>query len=208
MKSNEQIKVCKLCFKEIRDEDLFNLVHNNNTVCQQCYKEIKPIFQKFNIDGYQGLSIYRYSEKIQSLIYQFKGCFDYELKDLFLERFSRELTLRYKGYVVVPIPSYEKDDEVRGFNHVEEMFKILKLPTLKIISKTKKVKQADRNKMERKNIGQYLVLKEKRDLSNTKVLLVDDVFTTGSTMKACIKLIEKLNPKKIKVLVISKTENH
>ena len=34
--------------------------------------------------SYSAISIYRYDEKIQSLLYQFKGCFDYELFDVFL----------------------------------------------------------------------------------------------------------------------------
>ena len=107
---------------------------------------------------------------------------------------------------MVPVPSYKQDDEIREFNHVEEMFKILNLPIRKMIVKTKKVKQATSTSNKRKEIGKHLVLVDNSDLSKYKILLVDDVYTTGSTMKACIRLIEKLHPKKIEVLVMSKTE--
>ena len=106
---------------------------------------------------------------------------------------------------MVPVPSFEGDDQIREFNHVEVMFKTLKLPMRKIITKTKKVKQANRTSEKRKQIKQYLEIVDKTSLEGKKVLLVDDVFTTGSTMKACIELLETLHPKTIKVLVMSKT---
>ena len=207
MRSNLPTKVCKICFHEIRDNTLFNLTHAQADVCPRCFQEIKMCFFKFKVLGYNAISIYRYDEKVQSLLYQFKGCFDFELLNLFFERFSRELSVRYKGYIIVPVPSYKKDDEIREFNHVEEMFKILNLPIRKMLAKTKKVKQATSSVEQRKNIDKHLVLIDQSDLSKYKILLVDDVYTTGSTMKACIRLIEKLHPKKIEVLVMSKTDN-
>ena len=206
MRLNLPTKVCKICFKEIGDKSLLNLTHKDIDVCDRCFQEIKMRFFKFQVLGYNAISIYRYDDKVQSLLYQFKGCFDYELFNVFFERFSRELSLRYRGYVIVPVPSYKQDDEIREFNHVEEMFKILNLSIRKMIVKTKKVKQATSTSNKRKEIGKHLVLVDNSDLSKYKILLVDDVFTTGSTMKACIRLIEKLHPKKIEVLVMSKTE--
>lgn len=206
MKLNSPTKVCKICFKEIEDKTLFNVTHKDADVCNRCFQEIKMRFFKFQVLGYDAISIYRYDDKVQSLLYQFKGCFDYELLNVFFERFSRELSVRYRGYVMVPVPSYKQDDEIREFNHVEEVFKILNLPIRKMIIKTKKVKQATSKSHKRKDIAKHLVLIDNSDLSKYKILLVDDVYTTGSTMKACIKLIEKLHPKKIEVLVMSKTE--
>ena len=206
-RSNSPTKVCKICFKEIGENSLLNLTNKEIDICNRCFQEIKMHFFKFSVLGYNAISIYRYDEKVQALLYQFKGCFDFELFDVFFGRIYRELSLRYRGYVLMPVPSYKEDDEIRKFNHGEEMFKILKLPIRKMISKTKKVKQATSTSTKRKEIGKHLVLTDTSDLSNYKILLVDDVYTTGSTMKACIKLIEKLHPKKIEILVMSKTEN-
>lgn len=106
---------------------------------------------------------------------------------------------------MIPIPSYIYDDEAREFNHVIEMFNCLGLPMKKILIKTHKFKQALNNSSKRKEISKHLEVFGEHDLSGKKVLLVDDVYTTGSTMKAAIRLIEKLNPKSIEILVMSKT---
>ena len=205
MKLKELTRTCKLCFKEYEETDLIYVLNNKIDVCKYCYKDIKAKFNNFDVLGYKALSIYEYDEKIQALLYQLKGCFDIEIAHMFLERYRRELSLFYHGYVMVPIPSYFKDDQRREFNHVEEIFKPLKLPMLKLIMKTSSMKQASNTSNRRKDISKCLKLVNEEDLSKKKVLLVDDVYTTGSTMKAAVELIEKLHPKKIRVLVMSKT---
>ncbi len=138
-------------------------------------------------------------------IYQFKGCYDYELKNTFLEYFYFYLKLRFFNYVLLPAPSSEISDQKRGFNHAVEMYKILDLKMLNLISKTTDVKQADLSSKERENISQFLTIKNGELLTGKNVLIVDDVFTTGSTVKAMINLAKKYNPKRIKILVLCKT---
>ena len=110
----------------------------------------------------------------------------------------------FKGYEIIPAPSSKSSDKERGFNHVEEMFKNLHLKMNKCIHKTKQRKQADLTTKEREKIGQYLKI-DNVDLTRKKILLVDDVFTTGSTIKSMIKLVKEKGAKKIKVLLMSKT---
>ncbi|MBO4703262.1 MAG: ComF family protein [Bacilli bacterium] len=166
---------------------------------------MEPKFIGFSADGHKATSIYDYNPFIRKLIYQYKGCYDYELHKVFLDRYAKEIKLRYFDYVVIPIPSYKNEDEERGFNHVVETFKSLGINMFNIIEKTEKHKQAVSTFNQRKEVYKYLELNSHPDLSKKKVLIVDDVYTTGSTMKAAIHLVEKLNPKKIDVLVVAKT---
>ena len=200
----EPTKICKLCFKSFYPKDIVHIFNDIN-VCLNCFREIEPKFIEFKVGQYKAISIYEYGDKIKELLYQFKGCFDIEISDVFLGRYARELKLMYEGYLVVPVPSYYEDDEIREFNHVEEMFKFLKLPMRKVIVKTDKIKQADKHYNERQEIGNHLKLIGGEDLKNKKLLIVDDVYTTGSTVKAVISLLETLRPKTIKILVMSKT---
>ena len=152
MRLRRLMKICKLCFKEFYDDSIAHLFNKGLCFCKNCMKDIQGKFIKFDIDGVKALSIYDYDDRIQSLLYQFKGCFDVELRDIFLIRYYRELSLKYHGYIVVPIPSYFEDDEIREFNHVVEMFKLLKLRVLYLLRKTAPMKQATSKASQRKEI--------------------------------------------------------
>ena len=199
------IRNCLICFKKVNITDFCRLFNAEIPICQACQTEMEPKFIGFSVDGHKATSIYDYNPFIRKLIYQYKGCYDYELHKVFLDRYAKEIKLRYFDYVVIPIPSYKNEDEERGFNHVVETFKSLGINILNIIEKTEKHKQAVSTFNQRKEVYKYLELNSHPDLSKKKVLIVDDVYTTGSTMKAAIHLVEKLNPKKIDVLVVAKT---
>lgn len=198
--------ICKICFKPIESNSLHSLLVEP-TICHKCFNKFSPVFQKFRVDGVNALSIFNYDQTIQELLFQFKGCFDYELRTVFIEYFLSYLRFKYFGYVVIPAPSHVSHDEKRGFNHVVEIFKSLKLPILQIIKKNTEEKQSNLTAKERANIYKHLSIDNGHQIINKKVLLVDDVYTTGSTMKAMIKLVRQFNPKKIEVLVLSKTQN-
>ena len=153
------------------------------------------------------MSFYDYSEFIKKQIYLFKGCFDYEMKDVFLNLFIKELRIHYQSYKIIPVPSYKNDDETRGFNHVIEVFKQLGLDIYPVVEKTEHFKQAEKSAKDRQSIKKYLQLNSMKQLTKERVLIVDDIYTTGATMKAVINLVEKLNPKEIRVLVLAKTKN-
>ena len=173
-------------------------------ICHKCFLKFKPKLTPFIINNIHGYYIYNYDEEVQKNLYQFKGCFDIELAGVFLDYFRHFLFLKYFGYVLVPAPSAKEADEERGFNHVIEIFKTLKLKMLPCVHKTTNIKQSDLSASERANIKNHLIIDDV-DLTKKKILIVDDVYTTGSTVKAMIELIKSKNPKRIKVLVMSKT---
>ncbi|MCQ2742865.1 MAG: hypothetical protein MJ239_06200 [Bacilli bacterium] len=151
------------------------------------------------------MSLFPYDEVIRSHLFQFKGCFDYELGEIFLSRASAYLKILFHGYSIVPAPSFWLKDEKRGFNHVEKMFDVLGLPMIRAIIKTEDIKQSDLSSRERTTVSRRLAWIPGVDIKGKKILFVDDVYTTGSTVKACLKMIKDHHPKGIKVLVMSKT---
>lgn len=198
---------CKICFKKIGDFSLYNFIRKNNILCESCFSKFNAKFINFKIGGVKGTSIYEYSDYLKELMYKFKGCFDYELKDVFLFRYLSYLKLKYYGYYLVCAPSFHIDDEKRGFNHVRAIFQALKLKELNILKKKMAYKQSDQSFKSRKNIKDIIEIDKNTSLKDKKILLVDDIMTTGSTLLTCVELLRKHCARKIEILVIAKTKN-
>ena len=197
---------CKICFKKIGDYSLYNLVRKDNLLCEECFSKLQAKFISFKVGNVKGISIYEYTDYLKELIYKFKGCSDYELKDVFLYRYLTYLKLKYKGFYVIYVPSYHIDDERRGFNHVKAIFESLKLKELPILKKKIAHKQSDQTFKERRNIKDVITLDKNESLKGKKILIVDDIMTTGSTLLTSVELLKTLNPKKIEILVVAKTK--
>lgn len=197
--------ICKICFKPIQITSIATFLFKNLTVCEPCFDMFRPIYESFIFEGVSAYAAYHYDDFIKEKLYLLKGCHDYELKDIFFDRQQHLLRFKYAGYTIVPIPSWAPDDEARGFNHVEAIFSHLKLPMLKILFKTRKHKQSDLSYSKRLEVKNLFVIADV-DISKKNILLVDDVMTSGSSLRACLSLIKSKRPQKIKILLLSKTK--
>jgi len=168
-------------------------------------KELNPIFRRFVVQGTIAHYLYEYNDGIRSALFQLKGCYDIELSSIFFNYQSSFLHMKYRGFTMICAPSSPDSDYVRGFNHVVEMFRLIDLPIVSAINKTSPVKQADLDYEERQKIGDVLEWKCDVDIKGKKILLVDDVYTTGATIKACLHLVKQHHPRKVEILVMSKT---
>lgn len=54
------------------------------------------------------------------------------------------------------------------------------------------------------NVQGVYQLKNKEQLEGKKILLIDDIYTTGSTVKECAKVLQQVSAKKIDVFTIAK----
>ncbi len=190
--------MCKVCFKEIKNGCYHDFL-NSGIICYNCLNALNPEFIEFKIDDVDALAIYEYSDFVKDKIYAYKGCGDFELNNIFVGPFINELRALYFNYEIVPVPSHKKG------NHVVYMFSCLGLKINDIFYKSNEHKQSDHSYLERKEVGNYIHLKdEKTSLEGKNILLVDDICTTGSTLKACLKMLKELRPKRIKILVVAK----
>lgn len=195
--------VCKICFKDIKNDSL-NSLFKPSLTCYSCFKKMNPILKNFKIDNVNSLSIYEYNEELKTLIFQYKGCGDYELKDVFISPFVEYFNKRYKNFYMIQVPSSKEKEEERGFCHVKEMFALLNLKRIDCIEKINNEKQSSKNYVERLKVGTCYKIKNKEQINGKNILLVDDICTTGSTLKAIKNLILGGKPKKIEILVIAK----
>lgn len=127
---------------------------------------------------------------------------DITLSGVFLSPFKNFIEHKYHDYIILPVPSTKKSDKKRGFNHIEEISKVLNLKTKKAFIKTQDYKQTSQRFENRKNIENVIKLNIKLDKTK-KYLLVDDVITSGNSIKTCLNLLRKQGINKVKVLVVS-----
>ncbi len=114
-------------------------------------------------------------------------------------------------FVLVSIPLHKKKLKQRGFNQAEEIAKELsenlKLPVFNnILIKTKQTPaQVELEKGEReKNIKNVFLCQEPESMINKKILLVDDIFTTGSTMEECARILKDAGAKEVRGVVVAR----
>ncbi len=166
---------------------------------------MKASFFHWRIGRVHCYSLFPYNDTIRSLIYQFKGCGDFELSSTFFSYVLPFLRIRFHDYVIVPAPSSQSHNETRGFNQVEAIAGHLGLPIACCLTKEGESKQSDLPLRERGKVNQSIHLKEGFRLAGKKLLLLDDVYTTGNTVKACLRNLAKTRPKKMVVLTVAKT---
>lgn len=110
---------------------------------------------------------------------------------------------------LVPVPLAKKRERQRGYNQSLELAKgvseVTGLPIAdKIIKRTKFVgSQTQRGRWERnENVEHVFELIDGDSISGKHLLLIDDVVTTGATIIACAKEIQKASNVKISVLAL------
>ncbi|MBP3464045.1 MAG: ComF family protein [Clostridia bacterium] len=186
-------------------------------ICPKCFIKLKKEinFYKIKEKEFNIFFLSFYEGTIKKLILDFKFKESGYLYNFFTELFIRnnqtkELIQKYD--YTVPVPMYYENKIIRGYNQIELITKKLEqelgIKELQCLEKVKKnKKQSLLTEKERiKNVKDVYKLKNDTQIKNKKILLIDDIYTTGSTTKECIKKLKEGRPKKIDVLVISKSK--
>ena len=187
-------------------------------ICSKCRLQILPElkFLKSKIDKRRLLFVGFYEGKIRNLLLQFKFQEKAYIANFFAQviKGNERFTEYLMGYdYVIPVPMHKNKKKCRGYNQAELLTKeISKAVGVKCLTnclvkiKDNKI-QSKLNKTQRKeNVkGSYKIV-DYTTILNKKILLIDDIYTTGSTAQACIKELQKAKPEQIDVLVMAKTK--
>lgn len=201
---NKEIEIieglkCEICSDEIK---------NNNKICENCQNS-KPSFDYVS-------AVFKYNDEISKVIFDLKYYDKTFLRKRLGEILVKNLGEKIHDFdIITPVPLHKKRLKERKFNQGALLCKEIKkfnknlqfLPNLLLRTKYSKA-QARLSQQERmKNLKNSFAMNKKftKLIENKKILLVDDVMTTGSTLQNCAKILKENGAQHICVLVIAKT---
>lgn len=188
--------ICMKCGKPIRYEE--------NEYCNDC--------QDTHFSYEQGRSIWIHTGRVRWSIYQFK----YHNRRIYGKFYAEELFRLYGDLiqrwgidVIIPIPLHRSRRRKRGYNHAEIIARHLGLladihvePKAVMRIRNTNPQKALSNKERKKNLKEaFRVTKYWKEEKN--VLLVDDIYTTGSTIESVANVLKKKGAHKVWFLTIS-----
>jgi len=119
--------------------------------------------------------------------------------------------INFDNFIIIPVPLYKNKLKQRGFNQSEEigkeLSKFLKIPIVNnILIKIKKTPaQVELKKEQRKeNIINAFYCQKPEIIKDKKILLADDILTTGSTMEECAKILKQSEAKEVWGIIIAR----
>lgn len=193
---------CIYCFQDIeKDATLFEWIRNDQLLCGSCKQQLLYINMKLKIDTMPIRILYLYNEFLESMIYQYKEARDIALKQVFFYEHMRMIQKTYRRYTIVLMPSSQEKQKERGFSSMRCMLETCKLPIIEPFYKSENRKQSLQSYQNRLHIGDIIHLDETFVIPQTPLLLIDDVCTTGSTLKCAYRLLSS-HTMKIEALVL------
>lgn len=190
---DEIIDYKKLCCDKCRD----NLPIIDRALCDKCGKASCVCDSCILYDGC--VSVVWYDESMISPVVRYKT----KTPDNFSEFFALEIVnkLKEKGNadfdIVTCTPIGKTAFKEKGFNHASVLGKkiaeLLKLPyDDKLLIKTEDgfVQHTLGFEERAENAMKSFEFNTKKNVKNKKILLCDDIITTGSTLNACAKLLK------------------
>lgn len=205
-------RICRSCRNKI--------LPIGDNFCRKCGKSLQ-IATNFCVDCQDNDSLYYESikaagvyhgalrETIHAFKYECRSCLGADLGDFMLSSFQQHFSLNSLDKLV-PVPLHKKQYRQRQYNQSEVLAKNLSrstgIPvatdTLVRIRETRP--QFTLNKQERaSNIRNSFQVKDKVWLPGARVLVIDDICTTGSTINECARVLKQSGAGEVHGLVLA-----
>ena len=137
----------------------------------------------------QNVALYRYNDFAKDWVARWKYRGDYELLQSLEDKLQTLFQkTEWDTYALVPIPLSDGRLAERGFNQSEAIIQSLRLTSTNLLRRTGTEKQSKKQRRERVTSGNSFVMMEE---VYTPVILVDDIYTTGTTIRHAASLLKR-----------------
>lgn len=202
---------CVFCESVLKDTD----------ICRECEEKLPytvgdSAMQKFPFIDKCVSPLY-YKDKVRASVHQYKfgGCSAYSRRYAALMSDCVENNLDCRSIDVISwIPLSKKRLRQRGYDQArllaEEIAAKTGLPCRQLLQKVKNnsAQSLTRDaKQRRENVAGVYALDDGADVSGLRILLVDDVVTTGATMSEAARILRKAGAKSVFGVTLARHED-
>lgn len=204
-------QICETCKKQVR--------YIKEPLCKKCGKQLIVKEQEYCYDCSRkehlytkGIALWAYDSNVKKSIYNFK----YNNKREYAKVYAEEMILRNRQQIlnwnvdaIIPIPLHKSKLRSRGFNQAEvlakEIAKQLGLPMYQnLVKRVKKtLPQKALNDKQRINNLKNAFKIEEFDVKLKKVILIDDIYTTGVTIDSVTEILKKAGITEVYFITVS-----
>jgi ComF family protein len=206
------------------------LVHGEELICTTCIVEMprsnyhlekeNPFYQRIHgrLPVKYVMTLFKFvkGSRVQHVLHSLKYKNQPELGNLLGRVYGADL--KRSGYekefdLIVPVPIHPSRRRRRGYNQSEEFGKglseILNIPCTDeaLARRSKTETQTKKSKLGRwENVNEVFAVLKPEQFHNKRILLVDDVMTTGATLEACGRLIVDAGCAELSIACIASTQ--
>ena len=206
------ILICDCCFPK--------LVPLSGSVCRKCSKLLFSEEEIFCENCRKGLSrfdegsaLWIHDDAAKKILYNLKFHNKRDNADLIGFELALQMKTRiefWQAQVLLPVPLHKKRFHQRGFNQAQliaeklsfwlEKLYGIRLPvdaSYLLRSKNTKPQRTIDAAMRTRNVADAFIVDKKEGRSYQSVILIDDIYTSGSTLNACAEKLKEAGCKQV-----------
>jgi len=211
-----RVPVCRVCRQGVRawEADYFCVS------CSRPFSNPAPLDEngkcplcRLGTQGFDAAYCYGlYSGVLRELIHLFKYHRVTPLAKLFGSYLTLALPAGATFDLIVPMPMHWWRKWRRGFNQAEllarEVSKRYGIPVVRAVRRTQlRAPQAGLSNHERRrNVRGVFAVSDPKAVAGRRILLVDDVITTGSTAAACARVLKQAGASRVTLLTLARAD--
>ena len=195
--SSEVCTICGRSFQSIPEN------HKHGALCYDCVRWQQDNRWKDVLTKNRSVYVYNNFIKDAISLYKFRG------DHVVAQAFKKDFQLAFRNYfgasyTIIPIPLSSERLYERGFNQARALAELLNLPITEALSRIHLEKQSKKSRTERIHTENVFKLLAPSAIINKPVLLIDDIYTTGSTLRHAAELILNANAQSVSSFTLAR----
>lgn len=184
---NKPILHCLLCERELQGgigwKELLTVVLPK-TICPRCEQRFEKVEHQVEAEV---VTLFHYNDAMKDFLHRYKFMHDVVLAHVF----NREIHAHLKRdpRLIIPIPMHPESLKQRTFSHVDECLKAANIPFEHHLMKLTSEQQSKKTRQERLATAQLFEVINPAAIKHKHVLLIDDIYTTGTTFQHAKKAL-------------------